>query len=150
MTDVLTPEQRHKCMSRIRSTDTKPEMIVRSWLHGKGYRYRLHQKSLMGKPDIVMRKYRLAIFLNGCFWHRHSGCKYAATPKANSEFWQRKFDANTQRDAKNIEELNELGWNVLILWECEVKDGTYKAKFTECIEILQKENPKSAQPLVFT
>ena len=118
--DVLTPEQRHYNMSKIHSKDTKPEIIVRKWLWCQGYRYRLHRKDLPGKPDIVLPKYNGIIFIHGCFWHRHN-CKYASDPKTNIEFWDKKLNDNVQRDKKNIKELKNLGWRVLVIWECEIK-----------------------------
>ncbi len=123
--DVLTKEQRKKCMSHIKGEDTKPEIIVRSWLHNNGYRFRIHHSNLPGKPDIVLKKYNLVIFVHGCYWHRHKNCKYATTPKTNYEFWQAKFEENIARDTKNIEELSSQGWNVLILWECQVKTNEF-------------------------
>ncbi len=109
-------------MSRIRSKDTVPEIQVRSLLHRMGYRFRLHRKDLPGTPDIVLPKYRTAIFVHGCYWHRHSGCRYASTPKTNIDFWMKKFELNTERDKKNRSELADNGWNVMIIWQCELLD----------------------------
>ena len=120
MPDVLTPQQRHRCMSHIRSKATKPEMVVRRWLWAHGYRYRLNVKSVPGKPDIVMRKYRTAIFVNGCFWHGHDGCKQFVLPKTNTEFWQDKIERNRTRDTRNYEELMYAGWQVIVLWQCKL------------------------------
>ncbi len=120
MPDHLTPTQRHHCMSRIRSTATKPEMVVRRWLWGHGYRYRLNVKSIPGKPDIVMRKYRTAIFVNGCFWHGHEGCSKFVMPKSNTDFWRAKIEYNRERDQKNYQLLIEAGWQVLIIWQCNL------------------------------
>ncbi len=120
MPDVLTPQQRHRCMSHIRSKATKPEMLVRKWLWAHGYRYRLNVKSVPGKPDIVMRKYRTAIFVNGCFWHGHEGCKYFIMPKTNTAFWQNKIENNRQRDKRNYYILLQNGWQVIVLWQCEL------------------------------
>jgi len=117
--DVLTPEQRHFNMSRIHSKDTKPEIIVRKWLWQNGYRYRLHKKDLQRKPDIVLAKYRIAIFVHGCFWHKHN-CKYGSEPKTNKDFWNKKLDDNVKRDEKSEKELIKGGWRVLIIWECEI------------------------------
>lgn len=125
MADVLTPEQRHKCMSKIQGRDTKPEIRVRKWLHNQGYRFRLQRNDLPGKPDIVLPKYNLVIFINGCYWHRHSGCKYTTTPKSNSDFWEKKFAENIIRDKANIKQLEQLGWNVIVIWECEVKSESF-------------------------
>lgn len=120
MVDTLTPAQRSERMSRIRSRDTKPEIVLRSALHRLGFRFRLHGRRLPGKPDIVLPRYRTAIFVHGCFWHRHKGCKVATTPKSNTDFWVIKFDRNVARDARNVEELRRAGWRVLTVWECEL------------------------------
>ncbi len=120
MPDVLTPQQRHRCMSHIRSKATKPEMLVRKWLWAHGYRYRLNVKSVPGKPDIVMRKYRTAIFVNGCFWHGHEGCKQFVLPKTNTAFWQTKIERNRERDRQNAALLRSNGWQVITLWACSL------------------------------
>ena len=120
MSDVLNPQQRHRCMSHIRSKATKPEILVRKWFWAHGYRYRLNVKSVPGKPDIVMRKYRTAIFVNGCFWHGHEGCKQFVLPKTNTEFWQNKIEANQSRDQKNYDALINAGWQVIVLWQCKL------------------------------
>ena len=120
MPDVLTPQQRHRCMSNIHSKATKPEMVVRRWLWAHGYRYRLNVKSVPGKPDIVMRKYRTAIFVNGCFWHGHEDCKQFVLPKTNTDFWQTKIARNRERDQRNYDELTHAGWQVIILWQCKL------------------------------
>lgn len=119
--DSLTPEMRSWNMSRIRGKDTKPELAVRSLLHGMGYRFRLSDKTLPGKPDIVLPKYRAAIFVHGCFWHRHPGCKYAYTPKSRLDFWNRKFEENVTRDRNNLALLQQEGWLPIVVWECEIK-----------------------------
>ncbi|MCW1432016.1 very short patch repair endonuclease [Novosphingobium sp. JCM 18896] len=120
MVDTLTPAQRSERMSRIRSRDTKPEVALRRELHRLGFRFRLHGKHLAGKPDIVLPKYRTVIFVHGCFWHRHQGCKVATTPKSNTEFWIEKFNRNVERDGRNLEQLRNEGWNVIVVWECEI------------------------------
>ena len=120
MSDVLTPQQRHRCMSHIRSKATKPEMLVRKWLWAHGYRYRLNVKSVPGKPDIVMRKYRTAIFVNGCFWHGHEGCRQFVLPKTNTPFWQTKIAHNRARDQRNHDLLLQNGWQVIVLWQCKL------------------------------
>ena len=120
MPDVLTPQQRHRCMSHIRSKATKPEMEVRRWLWAHGYRYRLNVKSVPGKPDIVMRKYRTAIFVNGCFWHGHEGCKQFVLPKTNTDFWQAKIEQNRTRDTRIYDELMLAGWQVIVIWQCNL------------------------------
>ena len=119
MTDVLTPQQRHRCMSRIRAKDTKPELIVRRWLWRKGYRFRKNVKRLPGTPDIVLRKYSIVIFIHGCFWHGHE--EHLHIPKSNPEFWRNKIERNKQRDERQKERLHQMGWNVLTVWECQLK-----------------------------
>lgn len=120
MVDTLTPAQRSERMSKIRSRDTKPEIALRKALHRLGFRFRLHGRKLPGKPDIVLPKYRIALFVHGCFWHRHEACKIATTPKSNTEFWLNKFKRNVTRDASNVLALEEDGWNVIIAWECDL------------------------------
>ena len=120
--DPLTTRQRSELMSRIRSKDTRPEMLVRRLVHGMGYRYRLHAKELPGRPDLVFRPGRKAIFVHGCFWHRHEGCPANRMPRTRREFWRRKLNGNVQRDLRNQETLEREGWRVLIIWECETKD----------------------------
>ena len=108
-------------MSRIRGKATKPEIKVRHWLWSHGYRYRLNVKSVPGKPDIVLRKYRTAIFVNGCFWHGHVGCSKYVVPKSNTEFWLTKIERNKERDQQNYKDLHDAGWHVIIIWECQLK-----------------------------
>ena len=119
--DVFSPEKRSQVMSRIRSKDTKPEKIIRSILHKLGFRFRINRKDLPGKPDIVLPKYRTVIFVHGCFWHQHEGCKIASKPKSSSEYWKVKFTKNIERDKKNQEKLKLMGYRVIIIWECEAK-----------------------------
>ena len=119
--DHLSSEKRSWNMSRIRSKNTKPEMHVRSALHRAGYRFRLHVKDLPGKPDIVLPKYKTVIFVHGCFWHRHKGCSRATMPSSNQEYWKQKFKQNVERDKREQAELKKLGWNVIVVWECEVE-----------------------------
>lgn len=121
MADTLTPEERSRNMAAIRSRDTKPEVYLRKLLFAKGYRYRIADKNIPSHPDVFLRKYNTAIFVHGCFWHRHPGCKYAYTPKSRIEFWQKKFDDNVRRDAVVAEELQKQGIKQLIVWECTVK-----------------------------
>ena len=109
-------------MSRIRSENTKPEITVRSLIHKMGYRFRLHRNDLPGKPDIVLPKYNVVIFVHGCFWHRHPGCKYAYTPKSRQEYWKSKFKQNIKRHKKTAKELEDLGWQIIIIWECELRN----------------------------
>lgn len=126
MVDFLSPDGRSKRMSRIRGKDTKPELALRKVLHGLGFRYRLNVPNLPGKPDIVFPRYKTVVFVHGCFWHRHPGCKIATTPKSNTEFWIQKFEKNKERDARARKALEESGWRVLVVWECEV-DSMKKA-----------------------
>ena len=120
MPDKLTPSQRHKCMSSIRGKHTKPEILVRKGLHARGFRFRLHNRKLPGKPDIVLPKYGVAIMVNGCFWHGHKGCRYASKPKSNVEFWETKIARNRHRDEVTTAHLEALGWTVITIWECEL------------------------------
>jgi DNA mismatch endonuclease (patch repair protein) len=122
MADVHTKKQRSYNMSRIRSKNTKPEMIVRSWLHKQGYRFRLHDKSLPGKPDIVLKKYKTVIFVHGCFWHGHKNCKYYVVPKTRTEWWRDKINGNIARDRKAQRELKKLGWKIINIWGCRVNN----------------------------
>ncbi len=119
--DTLAPEERSKLMGRIRGKNTRPEMLVRSMLHRAGYRFSLHRANLPGKPDIVLRKYKTIVFVHGCFWHRHKGCKVATTPKSNVEFWKEKFARNVANDRKHRRALRRLGWKVVTVWECELR-----------------------------
>ena len=121
MADKLTPEQRHRCMSHVRSKNTKPEIIVRKYLFSCGFRYRVNVKTLPGTPDIVLRKYRTVIFVNGCFWHGHEGCKYFVLPKSNVEYWRKKIERNRERDLEERVRLRDMGWHVIQLWECQLK-----------------------------
>ena len=110
-------------MSKIKGKDTRPEMLVRQFLHSQGFRYRLHDKGLPGKPDLSFRKYKTVVLVNGCFWHRHKNCPMSTTPSTNTEFWIEKFRRNQSRDLKNLGELQELGWKTIIVWECSLKKG---------------------------
>lgn len=119
--DIVTPQQRSKNMAAIRSKDTKPEVYFRKLLFAKGYRYGLNSKTVPGHPDIYMRKYNIAVFVHGCFWHRHEGCKFAYVPKTRVEFWKNKFDSNQKRDFVVRKELHEKGIKCLVVWECSIK-----------------------------
>jgi DNA mismatch endonuclease (patch repair protein) len=121
LADKITKEHRSWNMSRIRSGDTKPEKLVRTLLHRVGYRFRIRVNTLPGRPDIVLPKYRTAIFVHGCFWHRHAECRYAYTPKSRTNFWGEKFKATVERDRKKSDELRSVGWRVIVVWECELK-----------------------------
>lgn len=139
MADNHTPEVRSFNMSRIRSRDTGPEAAVRKYLFSKGFRYRKNDKRYPGKPDIVLPKYKTVIFINGCFWHMHEGCRYAVLPKTNKEYWEPKLQRNKKRDAKNISQLEEAGWHVIVIWECELKKNVFDERMEKlCIEILNK------------
>lgn len=121
MSDDLTQAQRHKNMSHIRSSSTAPELTVRKYLFSQGFRYRINDRRYPGHPDIVLPKYHTIIFVNGCFWHQHPGCKYAVVPKSNSDYWIPKLQRNVERDKENYSQLMKMGWNVEIVWECELK-----------------------------
>lgn len=127
MADVHTPEQRSYNMSQIRGKNTKPEELVRKYLFSQGFRYRKNDSRLPGKPDIVLPKYKTVIFVNGCFWHGHEGCRYFVWPKNNAEFWKAKISGNIQRDAQCARLLKEQGWNVIVVWECELKKANREA-----------------------
>jgi DNA mismatch endonuclease (patch repair protein) len=137
MTDVHDKETRSFNMSRIRSKDTKPEMIVRRFLFRKGYRFRLHDKKLPGTPDIVLRKYKTVIFVNGCFWHGHDGCKYFVIPKTRTEWWLKKINRNKHLDSENIKKLKVLGWKVIKIFECELKGEKTKKTLNHIIKQLE-------------
>ena len=118
--------QRSRNMSAIKSKNTKPEIAVRKLLYSMGYRFRLHRKDLPGSPDIVLPKYKTVIFVHGCFWHRHENCKYASTPKTRKEFWESKFKANVKRDKEIQEKIKNIGWQSVVIWECEIKNKDIK------------------------
>ena len=153
MTDTMTPEQRHRCMAHIRSKDTKPELKVRRWLWNHGYRYRLNVKSVPGKPDIVMRSYRTAIFVNGCFWHGHgvtespvqgsmfkvNGSRCCKIPTSNRDFWVKKIRRNRERDEENYRLLQENGWHVIVIWECQLRPTVIEHTMRE-VELLLADN----------
>ena len=122
MADIKSKEDRSRNMAAIKGKDTKPEMIVRKYLFSKGLRYRLHDKKLPGNPDIVLSKFKTVIFVNGCFWHGHERCKYFRLPKSNVEFWKRKIERNIERDRETMHTLLDLGWKVISIWECELRN----------------------------
>jgi DNA mismatch endonuclease (patch repair protein) len=121
LVDVVSTAVRSRMMSGIRGRDTKPEMLIRRYLHSQGLRYRLHVSSLPGKPDLVFSRFKTVIFVHGCFWHRHDGCRFATTPSSNREFWMTKLSGNVIRDIRNVELLISTGWRVVIVWECGVR-----------------------------
>ena len=152
MTDRLTPQQRHYVMSRIHGKDTKPELLVRQWLWRHGYRYRLNVKSVPGKPDIVMRRYRTAIFVNGCFWHGHyvetqcfaslqtiTNSPCCKIPKTNREFWVNKIKRNQERDQRNYQFLRDNGWQVIVVWECQLVPKMIEQTMLQ-VELLLNDN----------
>ncbi|MDZ4753491.1 MAG: very short patch repair endonuclease [Phycisphaerae bacterium] len=124
----MTPEQRSRCMSRIRSKNTTPELLVRSLVHRMGFRFRLHRRDLPGTPDLVFVGAQKVIFVHGCFWHQHPGCRHATQPATRADFWEAKFERNRARDRRACEALAALGWTTLVLWECEVRDATQLSK----------------------
>ena len=123
--DFLTKEHRSWNMSRVRSKNTNPEMIVRSFLHKNGFRFRLHVKNLPGHPDIVLPKYKTVVEVRGCFWHRHKGCKKTTMPSTNADFWKNKFKQNIERDKQHAKELKSLGWNLIVIWGCETSKKSF-------------------------
>ncbi|MFO8057565.1 MAG: DNA mismatch endonuclease Vsr [bacterium] len=133
MVDHLSQKKRSWNMSRIKSKDTKPEIIVRSLLHRMGYRFRLHSKNLPGNPDIVLKKYNTVIFCHGCFWHQHKNCKRASIPKSNTEYWEKKLSRNIDRFDKVRNGLEKTGWNVVVVWECEISKQEKLAKRLDSI-----------------
>ncbi|WP_373511870.1 very short patch repair endonuclease [Persicitalea sp.] len=137
MADVHTPKQRSYNMSRVRSKDTKPEMLVRKFLFSHGFRYRLHDKKLHGKPDLVLPKYRTAIFVHGCFFHGHEGCRYFVVPKTRTEWWLDKINGNRSRDEVNVEKLKEAGWRIITIFECELKPKNREETLSKLLEQLK-------------
>lgn len=133
MADVMTPEQRSRCMAAVKGKDTKPEMIVRKYLFSRGLRYRVNDRKLPGSPDIVLKKYKTVVFVDGCFWHGHEDCKYFRLPKSNVDFWRHKITVNIARDHVNNVDLKQAGWRVIRIWECEIKT---KAKREEALRHL--------------
>lgn len=123
MADIISSARRSRLMSKIRSSNTEPERVVRSHLHRGGLRFRLNARDLPGSPDIVLPRWRVAIFVHGCFWHRHAGCPYAYTPKSNRSSWKKKFSTNVARDARKLAALQQAGWRVYVVWECELTVG---------------------------
>tara|TARA_B100000315_G_scaffold30464_1_gene25853 strand:- start:1196 stop:1612 length:417 start_codon:yes stop_codon:yes gene_type:complete len=137
MVDRVSEEKRSWIMSRVGSRNTKPEIIVRRFLHAKGFRYRLHNKNIIGKPDLSNQKRKIAVFVNGCFWHRH-GCKRTTTPETNKEFWLEKFNKNIKRDRENIKTLKKDNWTVIVVWECEIKELESNTELNELLKPVKK------------
>lgn len=140
MVDHISPERRSWLMSRVRGKNTTPEMRVRRAAHAMGLRFRLHPKNLPGKPDLILPKFRTAIFVHGCFWHRHASCKKASIPKTRREEWLHKFEKNVARDRQNESDLRQLGWHVITIWECETRDANSIAAELEQIRRGNKPN----------
>ena len=146
--DKLTEKQRHRCMSAIKGKGTKPELMVRKFLFSRGFRYRLNHPRLPGHPDLVLRKYRTVIFVNGCFWHGHDDCKSYSLPKTNVEFWQNKIERNRNRDRKEMQELASMGWHCITVWECQLKPKVRQEtleglEYTLCHIFLEDRRVKS-------
>lgn len=144
MPDPLDRAARSALMARIRGADTTPEWILRSGLHRLGFRFRLHAKGLPGRPDLLLRAHRAALFVHGCFWHRHPGCRHAASPKGNAAYWQAKFDANCRRDARNQRQLRALGWRVKVVWECQLNERTLPTLLAVARWLLQEDPDRTA------
>lgn len=128
MSDTLSKEKRSQLMAKVRDKNTRPELLVRKWLHRNGYRFRLYRKDLPGKPDIVLPKYKTVIFIHGCFWHRHANCKKSSMPATNVAVWEKKFKENIERDKQKQCELETLGWKVIILWQCDIESGDFASE----------------------
>ena len=122
MTDIVDAQTRSAMMAGIRGKNTKPEMLVRRFLHRSGFRFRLHSRDLPGRPDIVLSRYRTVVEVRGCFWHRHEDCPFAYMPKSNRAFWQAKLNGNRERDLRNLQKLRDLGWQAIEIWECELAE----------------------------
>ena len=138
MADVHDKETRSYNMSRIKGKNTKPEMLVRRYLHANGFRYRLHVKNMPGKPEIVLPKYKTVIFVHGCFWHGHEGCKYYVVPKTRTDWWLNKINGNIANDEKAMNALRKEGWKVIIIWECELKPAILEATLNSLLTKLSK------------
>ena len=137
MADTMSPEERHACMSKVKGKNTKIELVVRKRLFSLGFRYRLYSKDLPGHPDIVLPKYRAVIFVNGCFWHGHKGCKRSSVPETNAEFWRDKIAGNQERDQINYARLSSLGWKVIVIWECELKKSCLDATIHRIVDLIK-------------
>ncbi|MGA9188284.1 MAG: DNA mismatch endonuclease Vsr [Methanosarcina sp.] len=144
ITDIYPKEKRSKIMSKIQGKETKPEIVVRKFLFSKGFRYLINDKRYPGKPDLVLPKYKTVIFIHGCFWHGHENCKASKLPETNAEFWEKKISDNVARDRKNIEKLKDEGWNVITVWQCEIKS---KAKREERLKLLIEQIKKEVDKI---
>lgn len=147
MVDVVDNATRSRMMAGIRAKNTKPEMVVRRYLHAHGLRYQLHVSKLPGKPDLVFQKYRAVLFVHGCFWHVHS-CEYFKWPKTRVEFWEQKLTGNIQRDKQNIEALNKAGWRVFVIWECEIREATSDVQHKKLQALLDAIKDPNARQFV--
>jgi DNA mismatch endonuclease, patch repair protein len=141
MADVHSKEVRSYNMSRIKGKDTKPEMLVRKFLFSKGFRYRLHDKRYPGKPDIVLPKYKTVIFIHGCFWHGHEGCRYFVVPKTRTDWWVNKIDQNKLNDLQSVRLLVAESWHIIVIWECELKPNERESTFIKLFETLNRYSP---------
>ena len=139
MVDNLSKNQRRFCMSKVKGKDTTPEKTIRSILHKAGYRFRLHRKDLPGKPDIVLSKYKKVIFVHGCFWHGHKNCPRAKRPSSNEAFWNEKLSRNIERDRKNQQKLRDIGWDPIIVWQCEIKKKNLEVLSKKLINSISKD-----------
>ena len=144
MADVFNPQKRSEVMSRIRGKDTKPEIVVRKYLFGKGFRYRKNVSTLFGKPDIVLPKYKTVIFIHGCFWHMHKSCKYFKMPSTHIEWWRIKLTKTVEIDKRNILQLEKMGWRVIVVWECELNT---KIKCNKRLPLLVQELKRTNDPI---
>jgi DNA mismatch endonuclease, patch repair protein len=136
MADVHDKATRSFNMSQIKGKNTKPEMLVRKFLHSRGFRYKLHDKSLPGKPDLVLPKYKTVIFIHGCYWHKHEGCKYFVVPKTRTEWWMNKINGNVANDLKAMATLEKQGWKIITIWECELKPGKAEQTLVKLLTII--------------
>ncbi len=139
--DIVDPTKRSRMMAGIRGRDTKPEITLRRSLHARGFRFRLGNGALPGRPDIVLPRWKAAIQVHGCFWHRHSGCRFATVPASNAEFWATKFAANVERDARKLDELMKLGWRVAVVWECGLRANDLDPTVDPLVEWLRSDTP---------
>ena len=151
MADVMTPEQRSRCMAAVKGKDTKPEIIVRKYLFSRGLRYRVNNRKLPGSPDIVLKKYKTVVFIDGCFWHGHENCKYFRLPKTNADFWRHKIAMNIARDYANTVDLRHAGWKVIRIWECNIKtkakrEATLESLYQFIVDSQQMSSPYPATP----
>ncbi len=147
MADVHSKEVRSYNMSRIKGKNTKPEMLVRNFLHSYGFRYRLHVKDLPGKPDIVLPKYKTVIFVHGCFWHGHEGCKYYVVPKTKTEWWLNKINGNIDNDEKALSSLQNMGWKIITIWSCQLKPTVMGKYLEQLLKELNTSNPNFILPI---